>query len=145
MLWSHRIDFKALLPRTELSSHRNMALKEQKRQAAEFTQLETLSCKKGQGKGKLESHIRTSGTDTRYTLYDTPAFLQGVKYRIGGLGPVLGPVVLKFCTKLLFREGGMTRHLLWAVGYLARHRYLRLCCNVPMWDFFQQVSKVSYW
>lgn len=62
MPWSHRIDFKALLPHTELSSHRSRALKKQKRQAAEFTQLETLSCKKGQAKGKLESDIRTSGT-----------------------------------------------------------------------------------
>lgn len=108
MLWSHRIDFKALLPRIELSSHRSRPLKEQERQAAEFTQLETLSCKKGQVKGKLESDIRTSVTDTRYTLYDTPAFLQGVRYRIWSHGPVLGPVAFKICTKILFREEGMT-------------------------------------
>lgn len=144
MLWSHRIDFKALLPRTELRSHRSRALKEQKKQAAEFTQLETLSCTKGQAKGKLESDIRTSVTDT-HTLYDIPAFLQGVRYRIWGLGPPLGPVTLKVCIKLLFREGRITRHPLWTVGDLARHRYLKLCCNVPIWDFFQQVSKVSHW
>lgn len=77
MLWSHSIDFKALLPRTELSSHRNRALKEKKRQTAEFTQPWNTEQQERTREGGNSSLMSEPALPT--PAIKSPAFPQGVR------------------------------------------------------------------